>query len=134
MQVVVNAEALFAELERAWNAADGSAFAAPFDAEVDFVDVRGTHHRGDQRVVAAGHQAIFDTIYKGSTVSYDVAHTRMLTPQCAVALVRATLDAPVGPLQGVHHAVITAVIVERDGAWRIAAFHNTLVADDPAQS
>lgn len=35
------AQSLFADLEKAWNAGDGLAFAAPFSDETDFVDIRG---------------------------------------------------------------------------------------------
>ena len=58
-------------LEAAWNAGDGDAFAAPFAADADFVNVRAEHHRGRQ-AIAAGHTAIFRSIYAGSTNQYIV--------------------------------------------------------------
>lgn len=120
-----------AGLEKAWNAGDGSAFAAPFGTETDFVDIRGEHHHGDRAVVARGHQAILDTIYRGSTISYDVDRARVVADDCVIAVVNATLDAPAGPLQGRHRSVITAVIVGNGDGWEIVAFHNTLVAGQP---
>jgi uncharacterized protein (TIGR02246 family) len=53
-------------LEAAWNAMDGVAFAAPFASDADFVTIRGEHFRG-RPAIAAGHAAIFRTIYAGST-------------------------------------------------------------------
>ena len=54
---------LIAELENAWNAADGSAFAQPFAQDADFVNIRGEHVR-TREAIGKGHQGIFDTIYK----------------------------------------------------------------------
>ena len=44
-----------------------------------------------------------------------------------VATSRNTLDAPHGPLAGVHAAMSTSVLVRSEGEWRIAATQNTLV-------
>jgi len=114
-------------LEAAWNALDGSAFAAPFDAEADFVNIRGDHFRG-QAAIAAGHAEIFRTMYAGSTNRYSVEAARLLRPEVALVLVRSVLEAPHGPLAGRHRARFSLVLTkERDG-WRIAALHNTLEA------
>ena len=51
-------ENIVRQLEAAWNAMDGSAFAAPFAADADFVNIRGEHFRG-QASIAAGHAALF---------------------------------------------------------------------------
>jgi uncharacterized protein (TIGR02246 family) len=118
-------------LEQAWNAADGPAFAAPFTDDADFVDIRGAHHTGRQ-AVAAGHQAIFDTVYRGSTNRYSVTHARLLAGDVIVAHVPQTLDAPSGPLAGTHPSIATMVLVRAADGWRIAAFHNALVQAQPA--
>lgn len=114
------------DLERAWNAADGAGFARPFAEDADFVNIRGEHMR-TRAVIAQGHQGIFDTIYKGSTVRYEVAQVRTLAPGVLLAQVKAALKAPVGPLAGEHASLFTLVMVRYQEAWRIAAFHNTLV-------
>jgi uncharacterized protein (TIGR02246 family) len=64
-------ENIVRQLEAAWNAMDGSAFAEPFAADADFVNIRGDHFRG-QDAIAAGHAAIFQTIYAGSTNHYTI--------------------------------------------------------------
>ena len=46
-----------------------------------------------------------------------------------LAVANATLDAPSGPLQGIHNSRMTMVIAEQGDDWRVAAFHNTLVAE-----
>jgi uncharacterized protein (TIGR02246 family) len=121
------ADAVFAGLEAAWNTADGAAFGAAFAAETDFVDIRGEHHRGGPDAMGAGHQAIFDTIYAGSTVAYRVDVAREAAPGVLVAVATSTLDAPGGPLAGVHHSRVTAVLRGAGDRWEITAFQNTLV-------
>jgi uncharacterized protein (TIGR02246 family) len=117
---------IVAELEKAWNAGDGSAFARPFAEDADFVNIRAEHLR-TREVIAKGHQGIFDTIYKGSTVRYHVSTVRAISPTVLVAHVKSTLKAPTGPLAGEHHSVFTLVLEQDQDNWRIAAFHNTLV-------
>jgi uncharacterized protein (TIGR02246 family) len=114
-------------LERAWNDADGAAFGAPFADESDFVDIRGGHHRGKAEI-AHGHQAIFDSIYAGSTVRLRLNVARPVAGGL-LAVATSTLDAPGGPLQGIHDARFTMVIAEQGDDWRVASFHNTLVAE-----
>ena len=119
---------LLQHLQDAWNAADGAAFGAVFTEDCDFVDIRGEHHEGVD-VVSAGHQGIFDSIYRGSTVAYVAESAREIAPSVVVAVAGATLDAPTGPLQGVNRSRLTLVAVERDGTWSVAAFHNTLLME-----
>ena len=116
----------FAKIESAWNAGDGDGFADPFTDDVDFVAVRGDHHRGKE-AIRLGHQAIFDTIYRGSTVSYAVDSSAQVADGCVLGIVSSTLDCPGGPLQGVNHSTITAVFVRDGDSWKIRAFQNTLV-------
>ena len=106
---------------------DGSAFAAPFAAEADFVNIRGEHFRG-QAAIAAGHAAIFRTIYAGSTNHFTVEGARLLRPEVALVRVHSMLDAPRGPLSGRHGARFSSVLTKEPGGWKIAAFHNTLEA------
>lgn len=106
---------------------DGAAFAAPFAAYADFVTIRGEHFRG-QAAVAAGHAAIFRTIYAGSTVHFTVEGARRLRAEVALVRVHSVLDAPHGPLAGRHGARFSLVLTKEPGGWEIAALHNTLEA------
>ena len=118
---------LIGRLERAWNEADGRAFGEPFTADADFVDIRGEHHRG-REPIATGHQAIFDSIYEGSTTDYELTQARELSDNVILAHATGVLTVPSGPLAGEHSAVQSLVLVRGDGGWKIAGFHNTLVA------
>src|SRR4051794_5550063 len=87
--------AIVQQLEAAWNAMDGTAFAAPFAEDADFVNVRGEHFQG-RAAIAGGHAGIFRTIYAGSTNQYTLEAARLLHPEVALVHVRAILDVPAG--------------------------------------
>jgi uncharacterized protein (TIGR02246 family) len=120
-------ENIVRQLEAAWNALDGSAFAGPFADEADFVNIRGEHIRG-RAAIAAGHAGIFRTIYAGSTNHYTVEEARLLRPEVALVRVYATMDVPQGPLAGRHRARFSLVLTKERSGWEIAALHNTLEA------
>jgi hypothetical protein len=44
-----------------------------------------------------------------------------------LAHVRTNLKVPMGPLAGEHRSFFTVVLVQGQDAWRIEAFHNTLI-------
>ena len=118
------------DLQDAWNAGNGVAFGSVFTADADFIDIRGSHHHG-RDAIGHGHQAIFDSIYKGSTVAYTVVSADAVDVDTVFAIVAATLDAPAGPLQGVHRSTLSLVVVRDDRVhgWCVRAFHNTLVVE-----
>jgi uncharacterized protein (TIGR02246 family) len=118
-------ENIVSQLEAAWNAMDGSAFAAPFADAADFVTIRGEHFRG-RAAIAAGHAAIFQTIYAGSTNRLTIESARLLRAEVALVHVHALLDVPRGPLAGQHGARFSLVLTKEPRGWEIAAFHNTL--------
>lgn len=116
-------------LEDAWNAADGIAFGSVFTDDADFIDIRGAHHRG-RNAIGHGHQAIFDSIYRGSKVTYSVVSAESVDAGTVYAVVDATLDAPSGPLQGIHHSRLSLLLVrDETGVWSVRSFHNTLVVE-----
>lgn len=116
------------QLEDAWNSANGDAFGAPFAEDADFVTIRGEHYTG-RVAIEKGHQAIFDSIYKGSVARFETVVAKQLADEVVYVLGRSVLTAPAGPLAGEHTAHFSLVLSHRDGSdWQIAAFHNTLVA------
>lgn len=120
-------EKIVGQLEAAWKAMDGTAFAAPFAEDADFVNIRGEHFRG-RAAIAAGHTAIFRSIYAGSTTRMTVEGARLLRGEVALVRVHSLLDAPAGPLAGRHGARFSLVLTKEPGGWEIAALHNTLEA------
>ena len=123
----VIARSLIERLETGWNTADGNTFGESFADDADFVDIRGAHHKGKPSI-SIGHQAIFDSIYKGSTIRYRVESARLLDADTLLPHATAELDAPNGPLQGTSEATCSIVATTGTEGWPIASFHNTLVS------
>jgi uncharacterized protein (TIGR02246 family) len=119
------AENIVAQLEAAWKAMDGAAFAQPFAEDADFVNIRAEHFQG-RPAIGAGHAAIFASIYAGSTTQMTVEAARRLRPDVGLVHVRSVLNVPQGPLAGRHAACFSMVLTKAGGDWEIAAFHNTL--------
>ena len=115
------------ELETAWNAGDGAAFARPFADDADFVNIRGEHHRS-RAAIAKGHEAILATIYQGSTVRFQLDGARPIAGGVVLAHVKSLLKVPSGSFAGEHNALFSLVLVEDHCVWPIVAFHNTLIA------
>jgi uncharacterized protein (TIGR02246 family) len=116
---------VLARLESAWNAGDGTAFGAPFQPDASFVTIRGEMAHGP--AIGAGHAAIFATIYADSTNRMELLEAQRIGDDVIIATSRNTLEAPHGPLAGVHEAMSTSVLVRTGGEWRIASTQNTLV-------
>src|SRR3954454_1790642 len=110
------------QLQAAWNAMDGSAFAAAFADDADFVNIRGEHFRG-RTAIAQGHAAIFRTVYSGSTSQMIIEGLRLLRAEVALVHVHSLLDTPAGPLAGRQGARFSLVLTKEDGGWEIAALH-----------
>ncbi|WP_216212170.1 SgcJ/EcaC family oxidoreductase [Amycolatopsis aidingensis] len=111
---------IIAELARAWNAGDGTAWAANFAEDADFVDVVGRVQHG-REVIGREHQKIFDTIYRGSRLEIRELGSRPLAEGIRLVHTGSTLEVPAGPRAGSWRAIQTKII--RNG--EILAFHNT---------
>lgn len=120
------AGAVLRRLEEAWNRGDGEAFGEAYTDDATFVTIRGERLHGRTQI-AGGHAGIFATIYAGSTNRMELIHTRQLAENVILATSTGTLDAPQGPLHGVHTAMSTNVIIRSESQWLIAATHNTLI-------
>lgn len=114
------------DLEHAWNAGDGAMFATAYTDTATFVNIRGDLIVG-RAAIEAGHAAIFATTHADSVNRLELVDGREIGDGVVIAVSRNTLTAPHGPLQGMHDALSTSVIVRVGGQWRIAATHNTLV-------
>ena len=77
--------------------------------------------------INAGHQQIFDTVYKNSTLSYTVEQIRFLRPDVAVVHVQAALKVTQENSTQTGNARITLVMLKNDSKWEIVAFQNTSI-------
>jgi uncharacterized protein (TIGR02246 family) len=118
---------LFARLETAWNAGDGTAYSECFTPDSDYVTFEGGHLRGRQ-ANAASHQKLFDSFLKGSKLTGRITDLRFITADVAVlhATGNVRLRWQARPAAG-RESIQTYVAVKREGTWQFAAFHNTRI-------
>jgi uncharacterized protein (TIGR02246 family) len=114
------------QLEDAWNAHDGKAFAARFAADADYIVIDGMYAKG-REAIEKGHQGIFTTIYKDSTNRGTVKSVRFLRPDIAIVHVEWNLTVPSGGKENKGSAMNTLLMANEKGTWSIAAFQNTPV-------
>ncbi len=118
------------QMEAGWNAKSGEQFAKPFAEDADYVVINGRHIRG-RDAIGKGHQQIFDTFMKGTTMSFSVKQTRYVRPDVAVVHVGAHLKQSPTAGGGAQEAdaSITLVMSKEKSGWQIVAFQNTQVED-----
>ncbi len=112
------------QLESAWNAKSGPAFAKPFAEDADYVVINGMYLKG-RPTIDKMHQQIFDTIFKDTTLTLKVRQIRFLRSDVAVVHVDGHRDGPTKDL--VQDALLTLVMTKEKDRWIVAAFQNTAV-------
>lgn len=123
-------------LQDGWNAGDGTLFASHFALDANYTIWNGGFVQGKE-AIAAGHQRIFDTFYKGTQQKIEVAWIRPLRPDVVVAQLHGGIvnrgmngqdadDWPkVKPL---------LVLTKENGRWQIAVLQNTPIMPHPAET
>ena len=119
------------QMETGWNTKSGASFAKPFAADADYVIINGMHIRGYD-AIAKGHQEIFDTIYKDTTLTLIVKQIRFLRPDVALVHVSGHRNSPQPHLRA--EATLVMVMTKNDGSWKIASFQNTQVSGPPSRN
>jgi uncharacterized protein (TIGR02246 family) len=121
--------------QESWNRHDTDAFLGLFTDDADFVNVLGLHrHRKEE--LRAEFTFLHRTMMRNSRARMLDRSVRLLAP--GVAIAHSTWDmvgvesAPGWSVPDVRRGVLSYVMVERGGAWRIRAAHNTEVAPLPA--
>jgi len=110
------------QMEAGWNTKSGALFAKPFAEDADYVVINGMYIKG-RTVIEKGHQQIFDTLYKDTTIKLTVKQIRFLRPDVAVVHVSGHRDGPTKELT--QDAMLTLVMTKEKQGWTIAAFQNT---------
>ena len=103
-------------------------FAAQFTEDADFVNVLGMHWRGRVKIEAR-HADLHRTIFRNSHLRMLGSSSRPLAPSVILAHMQWEMSgheaSPGVPFADVRRGALTAVFVERNGRWVIAALHNT---------
>jgi hypothetical protein len=100
-------------LQDAWNAGDGQLFAADFAPNANYTVWNGTIVEGKEQI-AAGHQHIFDTVYKNTNAGFDegkrpLANRRPAKYACYASSIR---------ISGVRHEISSGREMSDFMPWR----------------
>ncbi|MEU6080931.1 SgcJ/EcaC family oxidoreductase [Streptomyces sp. NPDC047108] len=114
---------LWEEMARSWGAGDAASFAANFSETCDFTTVRGEKSPG-RDAIAAGHDRLFRTAYRGTTLDARVTGIRPLRPGLAAVNATSSIVGTDGAPLVSTHALAVVERAEDTGAWQITAFHN----------
>ncbi len=120
--------------EAAWAAGDAEAFAAAVTDDVVFTNIVGMFSVGRAPFVGQ-HAHIFATFYRGTTMTQTIANIALVHPDVAVVdtVTEGTGFGDLPPAIAAHltdgrlRTRLEQVMVRRDGAWRVAAFHNVVI-------
>lgn len=108
-------------MRRAWDAGDAAAYAAEFTEDADYVIFAGIISRGRDEI-HADHVPLFERWQRGSRMSLNILHVRMLGTDAAVVLT----EGGIGKGAKITHDKVQTYVFVRDGDfWRCAAFQNT---------
>ena len=112
----------------AWNSGDGSAYAALFAEDADYVTFGGMHTRG-RHAIATEHQQLFDAFLRGSRLALQITNLRFLGPDTAlVHAVGGILDQPdQRDVALERRSIQTAVLCRQHDTWRIVATQVTRI-------
>src|SRR5260221_5934118 len=121
---------LLQEMQDGWNQGDGQAFAASFTEDADYIVVNGTPLKGRQ-AIAAAHQQLFETRFRGSRLQGFVKHIRFLSDDIALVHLHGR---PQIPDQAVpapeQYSIQTLIGIKRADGWRFTSFQNTLIQQE----
>ena len=119
-------------MQDGWNAKNGVLFASRFADNCDYVVVNGMFIK-TKTAVAQGHQNIFNTFYRETTLELNLKDARYLTSDVAVAHVTGRLYGNVYGKYEESKAIITLTLQKKADGWAIEAFQNTHIQEQ-AQS
>ncbi|MBM3539736.1 MAG: SgcJ/EcaC family oxidoreductase [Alphaproteobacteria bacterium] len=125
-------KALIDGLAEAWNRHDGTAYAASFTDDADYIAFDGTHVRG-RRAIARLHRYLFENALRASRRIFEGnPRLRFLAPDTAVAIIAGAVMMP-WQRRSIRRrrSIQTYILVKREGEWRIAAFHTSRVRPLP---
>lgn len=117
----------------AWNQGDAAAFAEAASEEIWFTNILGQTRTG-RREFQERHAEIFAGMFRGSRLEQETVRFRLLGPDAAMVETRVRLTGfralPPGispSADGALHTRLLQVLVQQDGGWRVAAYHNVAV-------
>jgi uncharacterized protein (TIGR02246 family) len=121
---------LFQQILDGWNQGDGQAFAASFTEDADYIVVNGMYLKG-REAIAAGHQQIFETFYRGSQLEGSIKSIRFLSDDVALLHLHGRPRLPGQALPAPEqYSIQTLISIRQAERWWFTAFQNTLIQQE----
>ena len=117
------------EMTDGFNRHDAKASTSMYTDDADFVSVRGDAAKGREQV-EKGLAGILGTRAKDAVLTTLEVRVRFVRPDVAIAHVTNELSGLVaadGQKLPAHRELSLRVFVKDQGAWRVTAFHNTML-------
>jgi uncharacterized protein (TIGR02246 family) len=116
--------------QEAWNMHDMQSLGALFHKDATFVNRFGHYVRGVDEIVKL-HAPIHATIYSDSTLENELIDVSAISDDAAVVHFWSRLAAGAAHPAGPHvvDTLILAVLMRRDGEWRIKALENVTLTN-----
>ncbi|OKK22870.1 hypothetical protein AMK16_00545 [Streptomyces sp. CB00455] len=112
-------------LTEAWGNGDADAYGRQFTENATYTTYVGSHYQGREDITE-GHRALFKDFVKGTKLAASYLDLRFLGKDVAILTGRGDNYSGSRPAKKDLSKVQTYTLVrDTDGAWRIAAFHNT---------
>lgn len=138
---------LVARCEAAWNAGDAGTFASNMAEDVYLTSALGDRYHG-RDLLESGHRYVFETIYKGSAITYTIEAIRFVRADIALVHIHQRLMSRLPPgaaastarqrlmTDEMHEtqARATLLVVKDNGAWQVLSFQNTTIASPKGTS
>jgi uncharacterized protein (TIGR02246 family) len=122
--------------DAAWLKGDGIAYSKDFFTDGTFTNIRGEFYTG-KKAFEDRHVEIFNTFFKGTTLTHNVASLKFIKPDVAVVETISWVSgfgpqpparlAPVLDSKGRLVTRLLQVVMKAGGEWKIYAYHNVTV-------
>lgn len=123
-------QAILQQFETAWNVYDSVSLAALFAEDANFIHIFGGQLDG-RAAIEAAHRVIFDTIYRGSQLSFMLRSIRFVRPDVAVVFARAHVKFTEKNETREIETRPTLVVVKEQAEWQVVALQNTRISEVP---
>ena len=120
-------DALVNGFAKSWNSPGMPGLESLFWREADFVVITGKWLKGRDEIVSY-HRNLLSTFYKGSHLAPEEIWIRPVRPGVAVAHVTWRAAYAHDGKTDVRTALMSLLVTEDRGQWRIEAVHNTLTS------
>ena len=122
---------LIRRFETAWNRHDSREIAALFAVDATLIQIFGRQFDG-REAIEASHRQLFDTMYRGSRLTFIEDVIRFVRPDVAIVFAKGRLNVIQADKRLEMETRPTLTLVKEKATWQIVAFQNTRISRRPA--